>query len=206
METNIPKNITKDVENKLDEFDNKLNALYDDFKKQYINWKTNIDVENSEPKNIFENTKNNIIFEKNKLTKINMEILKENDNINKKIILLKNHLEHDKQKFLSLKEEKSEQNVQYSKILYDDTYTQYFNNFVYNILLFIGLILFIILAIKLGQIQFINPTFNFTLGFFVIYLIIILVYIYLYNVKTNLFLILIIPFFIFSISLFVKKT
>lgn len=202
---NIPKNISHEIINKVKEIDSKLEGLYEDFKKQYVNWKMNVDIENSESQNIFENTKQNIIIEKEKLSKLNLEIINENDKLNKKIFVLKRLIEKNKNTFSSLKEIESEQNLERSNVLINDTYTVYYNNYLYNILLFVGIIILIVLSMKLGNVEFKEPTPNFTLGFFVVYVIILLVYIYKYGAKEYFFVILIIPFFIFSVALFLQN-
>jgi hypothetical protein len=178
------------MEDKLTEIKSKLPTMYFDFMQNYVSWQmhpTNID-----NKRAFENIKLNLQSEEHNLRNLNDEI---------------NHIQRELKKdhVVALFENTGKAPYNASKTRIDDVHTLYVQSWQHNIFLGVGVLLLLGFILNAGSYQLAMPPIGGGLGAFAVYLIILVLYVYYYGSSGYLFVIMIIPFFIFASALFINS-
>ena len=133
--------LPSDLQNKITALQEKLPAVLDDFKKYYVFFNKNPTY--SEYQTIYANLTNNINSIFNELSSISNDVITNSQNLGDDLLKINTLIETEKTKFNKLKSIENSINNEYngSKKMIDEYKQIYNENYIKNVLMFIGIII-----------------------------------------------------------------
>ena len=133
--------LPSDLQTKITALQEKLPAVLDDFKKYYVFFNKNPTY--SEYQTIYANLTNNINSIFNELSSISNDVITNSQNLGDDLLKINTLIETEKTKFNKLKSIENSINNEYngSKKMIDEYKQIYNENYIKNVLMFIGIII-----------------------------------------------------------------